>query len=63
MTAKFGVGKATAFRTLRRVTYVLHCVAPRFITWPKNQVAVNVMERFERSCGFLNVIGAIGGTH
>lgn len=63
VVTKFGVGKATAFRALRRVTYALHCVAPRFITWPKNQVAVNVMERFERSCGFPNVIGAIDGTY
>lgn len=60
---KFGVGKATAFRALRRVTYALHCVAPQFITWPRDQVAVNVMERFERLCGFPNVIGAIDGTH
>ncbi|XP_039303264.1 uncharacterized protein LOC120360014 isoform X2 [Solenopsis invicta] len=28
---KFGVGKATAFRALRRVTYALQCIAPRFI--------------------------------
>lgn len=63
MATKFGVGKATAFRALRRVTYALHCIAPRFITWPKDEIAVNVMERFERSCGFPNVIGAIDGTH
>jgi len=63
VATKFGVGKATAFRALRRVTYALHCIAPRFITWPRGPVAVNVMERFEKSCGFPNVIGAIDGTH
>ncbi|XP_032690661.1 putative nuclease HARBI1 isoform X2 [Odontomachus brunneus] len=63
IATKFGVGKATAFRALRRVTYALHCVAPQFIIWPKDQVAVNVIEQFEKSCGFPNVIGAIDGTH
>lgn len=63
VSTKFGVGKATAFRALRRVTYALHCVAPRFITWPRDQIATHVMECFKRSCGFPNVIGAIDGTH
>lgn len=54
---------ATAFRALRRVTYALHCVSSRFIKWPKGQNAVNVMERFQQSCGFPNIIGAIDGTH
>lgn len=63
VATKFGIGRATAFRALRRVTYALHCVAPQFIAWPKDQVAINVMERFQRSCGFPNIIGAIDGTH
>ncbi|KYN30237.1 Putative nuclease HARBI1 [Trachymyrmex cornetzi] len=63
IATKFGVGRATAFRALQRVTYALHCVAPRFIKWPRDQVALNVMKRFQRSCGFLNIIGAIDGTH
>lgn len=60
---KFEVGMATAFRALRRVTYALHCISPRFIKWPRGQDAVNIMERFQRSSGFPNVIGAIDGTH
>ena len=60
---KFGVGRATAFRALRRVIYALYCVAPLFIRWPRDQYAVNVMEHFEESCGFPNIIGAIDGTH
>ncbi|XP_018368221.1 PREDICTED: putative nuclease HARBI1 [Trachymyrmex cornetzi] len=63
IATKFGVGRAMAFRALWRVTYTLHCVAPRFIRWPRNQVALDVIERFQRSCGFPNVIGAIDGTH
>ncbi|XP_071635288.1 putative nuclease HARBI1 [Temnothorax longispinosus] len=63
VATKFGVGRATAFRALRRVTYALHCVAPRFIRWPRDQIALNVMERFQRSCGFPNIVGAIDGTH
>lgn len=60
---KFGIGKATTFRALRRVTYALHCIAPRFINWPQGDIATQIMERFEASCGFSNVIGAIDGTH
>jgi len=63
VATRFGVGQATAFRALRRVTYALHCVAPQYIKWPKNQRAIDVMARFQRSCGFPNVIGAIDGTH
>lgn len=48
---------------MRRVTYALHCVAPQFITWPQHQGAVAVMEQFEKTCVFPNVIGAINGTH
>lgn len=64
VSTKFGIGKATAFRALRRVTYALHCAAPRLILWPKdNEIATRVMEQFQRASGFPNVIGAIDGTH
>lgn len=59
---KFGVGNATAFRSVRRVTYALHCIAPRFIQWPA-EVADNVIDQFARVSGFPGVIGAIDGTH
>ncbi|XP_029158019.1 putative nuclease HARBI1 [Nylanderia fulva] len=60
---KFGVGKATAFRAVKRVVYALHCIAPRFIQWPNEDVAANIMEQFESICGFPKVISAIDGTH
>ncbi|CAL1685158.1 unnamed protein product [Lasius platythorax] len=60
---KFGIGKATAFRAVRRVTYALYCLAPRVIQWPKHQHAIEVMNNFEKISGFPNVIGAIDGSH
>ncbi|XP_018357392.1 PREDICTED: putative nuclease HARBI1 [Trachymyrmex cornetzi] len=59
---KFGVGKTTAFRAVRRVTYALHCMAPRFIQWPDEAVATNISDQFLEASGFPNVIGAIDGT-
>ncbi|XP_071579933.1 uncharacterized protein [Temnothorax nylanderi] len=65
---KFGVGKATGFKGVKRVIYVLHCLAPRIIQWPKNQYAISrntieVMNNFEKMSGFPNVIGAIDGSY
>ncbi|KYN28349.1 Putative nuclease HARBI1 [Trachymyrmex cornetzi] len=60
---KFDVGKATAIRIMRRVTYALHTLAPRFIQWPQGEKATKVMEEFERASGFPKVIEAIDGTH
>lgn len=61
--AKFDVGKATAIRTMRRVAYALHSLAPRFIQWPRNERADAIMAEFETASGFSNTIGAIDGTH
>ncbi|XP_018394881.1 PREDICTED: uncharacterized protein LOC108773542 [Cyphomyrmex costatus] len=60
---KFDVGKATAIRIMRRVTYALHTLAPRFIQWPQDERATKVMEEFEKVSGFPKIIGAIDGTH
>jgi len=54
------MGKTMAFRTVRRVTYAFHCIAPRFIP---DEVSANVIDEFARVCGFPGVIGAIDGTH
>ncbi|XP_066585486.1 putative nuclease HARBI1 [Prorops nasuta] len=59
---KFGVGKATAFRAVRRVTYALHCIAPKFIKWPSEHASI-VIEGFKNISSIPNVIGAIDGTH
>ncbi|KAL6433482.1 hypothetical protein ACFW04_006538 [Cataglyphis niger] len=40
---KFGVGKTTALRAVRGVTYALYCLAPRFIKWPRGEEATSVI--------------------
>lgn len=60
---KFDMGKATAIRAMRRVTYALHSLAPRFIQWPQGERATEVMAAFKRVSAFPGVIGAIDGTH
>ncbi|XP_018364610.1 PREDICTED: putative nuclease HARBI1 [Trachymyrmex cornetzi] len=60
---QFGVGKATAFRVIRRVTYAVHCLAPRFIQWPKGEVLNRTIEEFSKTRGFPNVIGALDGSY
>ncbi|XP_071572853.1 putative nuclease HARBI1 [Temnothorax nylanderi] len=59
---KFGVGKTTALRAVRRVTYALHCLAPRFIKWPRGEEATCVIEEFQRAKDFPGVIGAVDGS-
>lgn len=56
---QFGVGKATIFRAVRRITYALHCLVPRFIQWPKNEILHRIIEEFSKTRGFPNVIGAL----
>jgi len=64
VSTRFGVGKATAFRAVRRVTYALHCCAKRFIKWPKTVDEVqSVVEKFRASKAFPGVIGAVDGCH
>lgn len=62
MCVKFGVGKATALCAVRRVTYALHCLAPRFIKWPRGEKAIHVIETFQKAKGFPGVIGAVDGS-
>lgn len=46
---KFGVGKATAWRAVRRVSYALHSLAPNFIKWPRGEEAARVIEEFKKA--------------
>lgn len=57
------MGKATAIRSVRRVSYALHCLAPRFIAWPMGDRVEEVMAEFEQRSGFPRILGAIDGTH
>ncbi|XP_046401493.1 putative nuclease HARBI1 [Ischnura elegans] len=63
ISQRFGVGKATAVRTVRRVTLALTTLAKKYIVWPTGEAAVGVIDGFTRSSGFPGVIGAIDGTH
>ncbi|XP_071634693.1 putative nuclease HARBI1 [Temnothorax longispinosus] len=60
---RFDVGRATALRAVRRVTRALFKVADQFISWPSGEQAQIVMRKFKENSRFLNVIGAIDGTH
>lgn len=59
---RFGVGKATCFRALRRVICALFQIAHEFIKWPTGQKAIEVMNEFHNVSGLRGVIGAIDGT-
>lgn len=52
---KFDVGKATAIRAMRRVTYALHYLAPWFIQWPQGDKVIEVMAAFKYVSGFPGV--------
>jgi len=54
---KFGLGKATVIRAMRRVTYALHNLVSRFIQWPRGSRATEVIIAFERMSAFPGVIG------
>ncbi|KAI4455490.1 hypothetical protein MML48_9g00008915 [Holotrichia oblita] len=60
---RFNVGRATALRSVRRVTNALFRLAPRVIQWPSQDRAVIVMRGFEEASGIPRIIGAIDGTH
>lgn len=60
---RFNVGRATAVRAVRRVCHALFIRASKFIQWPTEDYALEVMRGFERSSAFPKKIGAIDGTH
>lgn len=62
VSVTFGVGRATAWRAVRRVIYALYCLAPYFIKWPRGEETIRVIETFERVKGFPGVIGAVDGS-
>lgn len=60
---RFGVGKATGVRAVRRVAKALCELSPRYITWPTENKIQDIIYNFSRQNGFPNVIGAIDGSH
>lgn len=60
---RFDVGRATAVRAVRKVRRALFRIAPHFISWPSNEQANIIINKFQESSGFPNTIGVIDGTH
>ncbi|XP_025162707.1 putative nuclease HARBI1, partial [Harpegnathos saltator] len=60
---KFDIGRATALKSVRRVTRALVHLAPIFITWPKEERIEEVFKGFAMLSGFSKVIGSLDGTH
>ncbi|XP_071576948.1 putative nuclease HARBI1 isoform X2 [Temnothorax nylanderi] len=60
---KFDVGKATAWRAVKRVVKAICKLRSNFIQWPTEQEAFYTSNRIERKYKFPSVIGAVDGTH
>lgn len=60
--SRFNVGKATALRTVRRVTHALLTLSCAFIKWPDVDNMEKTIQGFDRF-GFPNTIGCIDGTY
>ncbi|XP_071639713.1 uncharacterized protein [Temnothorax longispinosus] len=60
---RFGVGKATAIRAVRRVTQALCGLASIFIQWPTEEKIEEIKQGFSHVGAFPGTIGAIDGTH
>lgn len=59
----FDVGKATAWRAVRRVVNALMNLRNYYIKWPTEQEAMESATFLEQKKGFPGVIGIIDGTH
>ncbi|XP_066599956.1 putative nuclease HARBI1 [Prorops nasuta] len=60
---RFGVGKGTAWRCVRKVVNALYSHVHSFITWPTSEEAKQTSDYVFSKYGFPNTIGAIDGTH
>lgn len=60
---RFDVGKATAWRAVRRVVNALINLRNYYIKWPTEQEAMECAAFLEEKKGFPGVIGIIDGTH
>ncbi|XP_031788530.1 putative nuclease HARBI1 [Nasonia vitripennis] len=63
VTAKFDVGKATAWRAVHRIVTAICEYRNYFIQWPSQNEAIATFNRIEARYGFPKVIGAVDGTH
>lgn len=59
---RFGVTISSINRVIHRLTMFLSNLSPEILAWP-NENEKRISENHFRDNGFLNVIGAIDGTH
>lgn len=60
---RFNIGKATAWRSVRKVVHALYKRAASFIKWPSHEEVQANVDMIQRRYGFPGVVGAIDGTH
>lgn len=60
---RFGIGRATAWRSVHKVVSALYFHLHTFIKWPSAEEAKDTWTFIKRKYGFPKVIGAIDGTH
>ncbi|XP_036151266.1 putative nuclease HARBI1 [Monomorium pharaonis] len=63
VTTKFNIGKATAWRAVKRVVKAICNLRNYFIRWPSYEEAQETCGRIKGLYGFPKVIGALDGTH
>lgn len=64
VTTKFGIGKATAWRSVKRVVKAVCALRNYFIQWPSaTEARETSMRIMQKRYPFPGVIGAVDGTH
>ncbi|XP_018363689.1 PREDICTED: putative nuclease HARBI1, partial [Trachymyrmex cornetzi] len=60
---RFDVGRATAWRSVKKVCSALNALASQFIKWPNREEAEHTWTNIKTKHKFPKIIGAIDGTH
>lgn len=63
VSERFDVSKSTAWLNVNKVCTVLAKLSGNYIRWPSGNKVKETMAKFKRRQGFMNVIGAIDGSH
>ncbi|XP_066585183.1 putative nuclease HARBI1 [Prorops nasuta] len=63
LSDRFGIGKGTAWRCVRKVVDALYEQVKNVIKWPTREEALKTSTYLHQKYGFPNTIGAIDGTH
>lgn len=63
VVTKFGVGPATAWRSVMRVVAALYLYRNVFIRWPNELEATQSATTFENRYGYPGIVGIGDGTH